>query len=77
MLPKLRKRGAVVVAARTPEAPYWEDGFEPGDVIHRLNGIPVISLDGFRARVDVLKTGAPVVVQIERDRKLRYIAFQL
>ena len=77
LLPKLRRRSAVIVAARAPEAPYWEGTFEPGDAIYAVNGTAVHTLPGLRQLVDPLEIGAPVVVQIERNGRLVYIAFQL
>lgn len=77
LLPKLRRRNAVIVAARAPEAPYWEGNFELGDAIYAVNGTSVHTLPGLRQVVDKLESGMPVVIQIERNRRLLYIAFQL
>jgi serine protease Do len=48
-----------------------------GDVIHALNGTPVTSLEGLRSALDALKPDSSVVLQIERDGKLMYAAFQM
>ena len=77
LLPQTRKPARVVVAARAPEAPYWESGFEPGDILYSLNGLPVTGLDALRARVEVLQAGDAVVFQVERHGKLRYVALRL
>lgn len=77
MMPAPRRPAHVVVAARAPEAPYWEGGFEPGDVLHSLNGLPVTGLEALRARIGALKTGDAVVFHVERDGRMRYVSFRL
>jgi len=77
MLPHLRKETGVVVAARAAAAPYWESGFLPGDVIYSINRVAIKSLAELRAAVSELKVYEPVVVQIEREGKLMYLAFEL
>lgn len=77
LLPKTRKPATVVVAARAPGAPYWEGGFEPGDILYSLNGLPVTGLDALRSRIEVLRAGDAVVFQVERDGRLRYVALRL
>jgi len=46
-------------------------------VIHGVNGITVISLDALRSAVDKLKSGDPVAMQIEREGKMMYLAFEM
>lgn len=77
MLPPLRKDGGVVVAARSIDAPHWEGGLYPGDVIYEINNKPVTSLSDIRAVLDGLKTYDPIVVQVERESQLMYIAFEV
>ena len=76
MLPDLRKKYGIVVAARAPEAPV-ATGLQPGDVIYSVNGEPVSSIDALRTALKGLKTGSSVVLQIEREGKLRFLAFAL
>ena len=78
LLAGLREQAAVVVvAARAPGAPYWEDRFEPGDVIRGVNGRSVGTLAELRRRIDTLDVGDPVAVQVERDGQRMYITFRL
>ncbi len=67
----------VIVAARAAYAAAVETGLQSGDVIHALNGNDIISLDGLRQALDKLKTGDPVVLQIERQGTLMYLAFEM
>ena len=76
-LPGLRMASGVVVAARAAYAASVETGLQTGDIIHALNRIDIISLDGLRQALDKLKTGDPVVLQIERQGRLMYLVFDM
>ncbi len=77
MLPDLRHEYGVVVAARAANAPYSGKGLEPGDVIYEINRTPTATIKALRASLDDLKSGAAVVLQVERSGKLIYIAVEL
>jgi serine protease Do len=77
MVPDLRMASGVIVAARTAFGVTIESGLETGDVIHELNGSTIISLETLNAALKQLKPGDPVVLQIERDGSLQYLAFEL
>jgi serine protease Do len=77
MVPDLRMASGVIVAARTAFGMTVESGLETGDVIHELNGITIISLETLSAGIKQLKPGDPVVIQIERDGNLQYLAFEM
>lgn len=72
-----RKLGGVLIAARSPGSPYWQAEFLPGDVIYAINGKEITSLASLRARLAELQTGDPVVVQVQRQETLRFIAFEI
>jgi serine protease Do len=76
-LPKLRRNAGVVVAGRAADAPFWETGLLPGDVIYAVNGTNVRNLDELRRELEKLAVYAPVVLQIERDSQLQFVAFEL
>jgi len=77
MVPDLRMASGVIVAARTAFGASVESGLETGDVIHGLNGVTIISLETLSAGIKQLKPGDPVVLQIERDGQLQYLAFEM
>ncbi|MFQ5864481.1 MAG: trypsin-like peptidase domain-containing protein [bacterium] len=77
MLPPLRKATGVVVATRSADAPYWQNGLLPGDVIYSINGDPIAGLVELRSAIANLKVFDPVVVQVERRGQLMFIAFEL
>jgi len=76
MFAELRRGSGVIVVARAATAGP-ESGLQSGDVIHGVNGITVISLDALRSAVDKLKSGDPVAMQIEREGKMMYLAFEM
>jgi len=76
MLPPLRLQSGVVVANR-PNLFYENDEFQPGDVIHAINGQSIASLDDLRNFVETLSIYEPVVVQVERRTGFRFITFEV
>ncbi len=77
MLPELRKQYGIVVAARAAGAEGVDVDLRPGDVIYALNNEPTSSIAALKTTVGQLKSGDPVVLQIERDGQLRYVAFEV
>jgi S1-C subfamily serine protease len=47
------------------------------DTIHGINGNAVTSVEALRAFVDALKPRSPIVLQIERNGQLIFLAFEL
>jgi serine protease Do len=73
----LRLPGGVVVLGRAADLITPDTGLETGDVIHALNTTPITSMDTLRAAVQGLKTGDPVVLQVERSDGLSYLSFEM
>lgn len=76
LAPDLRDPFGIIVAARAAGGA-GEVPLTTGDVIRTLNGEPMTTLDRLRNALTALKPGAAVVLQIQRDQKLMYIAFTL
>jgi serine protease Do len=74
---ELRIPSGVVVIARAAELLGPETGLKTGDIIHSLNSAPVDSVDSLRAALKGLKSSSPVALQIERDGKLEWLAFEM
>ena len=73
-----RVRFGVVVVATVPGAiDTREGGLDVGDVISQVNGTQVRALTDLRTTLDALKTGDPVVLQLERRDELLYLAFTI
>jgi serine protease Do len=75
LLPDLRKPYGVVVAARLANAP--NSVLELGDVIHEMNGAPVTTIAALREALDKHKAADPLVLQIEREGRLRYLSLEV
>jgi serine protease Do len=77
MVAGLRKPYGVVVAARAGESPYAGDPLQLGDVIFSVNGTAVTTIDALNKAIDGLKEGDPLVLQVQRDEKLRYLTLEM
>ncbi len=75
-MPFLRTMRGVLVVARTAGIPSGYD-FEPGDVIHSVNGEPIQNLDELRAKLSGKQRGDTVVLQLERLGRIQYCTMQL
>ncbi len=76
-LGSLRIPSGVVVVGRAADLIMPDTGLLAGDIIHQLNTTSIDSMDTLRAAVGALKTGDPVVLQVERDAGLLYVSFEL
>jgi serine protease Do len=73
----LRIPSGVVVVGRAADLILPDSGLQTGDIIHQLNITPIDSTDTLRAALNALKSGDPVVLQVERDGGLLYVSFEL
>jgi len=72
-----RIAGWVVVVGRAANLIVSDSGLQTGDIIHGLNTKLIDSVETLRSMVRDLKPGAAVVLQIERDGGLQYLAFEM
>jgi serine protease Do len=78
LLPSLRRTAGVVVASVSADTPYSQQGrLQAGDVIYMLNGKTIGSVGDLRTAVAGLKPTQSVVLQIEREGTLQYLAFRV
>jgi S1-C subfamily serine protease len=77
MLPDLRKKYGIVVAARGGDSAYSGDALQLGDVIYSVNTEPVTTVDALRKILDTFKEDEPLVLQVEREGKLRYLTLTM
>jgi serine protease Do len=76
MIDDLRDPYGIIVAARAAGAA-GEVPLATGDVIRSLNGQPMTTLDRLRTAMKAVAPGGPIVLQIQRDGKLQFVAFTL
>jgi serine protease Do len=77
MVGYLRISNGVVVIARAANLIGPDTGLKTGDVIHTVNTVPVDSVDALRRMLRALKPNAAVVLQVERDSQLQWLAFEM
>jgi serine protease Do len=77
LIPKLRRQYGLIVAAKSPEGQAQFIDLQPGDIIHAINDLTIASLTAFQNAVQELKPGDAVVLQVERDQRLLYVAFEM
>jgi serine protease Do len=75
MAQDLRDPFGIIVVARSSEGA--DIPLTTGDVIRTLNGQPMTTLERLRTALQSLPSGAPVVLQIQREQRLLYVAFTL
>ena len=74
---QLRIPNGVVVLARAAQLLGPDTGLKTGDIIHSVNQISLDSVDALRAVLKNLKPNSPVVLQVEREGELQWLAFEL
>jgi serine protease Do len=67
----------VVVVGQTAGANAAPSGLSVGDVIRAVNRTPLESVSQLRGMLHNFKPGDPVALQVERDGRLRYLAFEI
>jgi len=76
MTSELRDPFGIIVAARA-NVGGSEIPLVAGDVIRTLNGNRITTIEGLRAALRAVSSGSPVVLQIQRDQRLQFLAFTL
>jgi serine protease Do len=77
MIPGLRHEYGLIVAAKSPGGQAQFIDLQPGDIIDSVNTVPVAFIDALQSSLDDMKPGDPVVLQIERNGRFQYLAFEL
>jgi len=75
-VPMQSTAGVVVIAARAVQRRFGVD-LNAGDVIHSVNLDDVSSVDQLRTSLDKIKSGDPVVLQVEREGRVVYVGFEM
>jgi serine protease Do len=74
---KLRIATGVVIQAVQPDSPADEAGLRRGDVIHRVNRMPVTGRQDFANAIASLRNDKQVTLQIERAGQLSFVTLNL
>lgn len=77
LLPGLRHSYGLVIAAESPDSPYFGETLKVGDVIYEVNHVPAVTIRAVTSTLAALKSGDSVVIQVERDGGLMYVTLEL
>jgi S1-C subfamily serine protease len=73
----LRIPSGVIVVGRAADLILPDTGLQAGDILHKVNNMPIDSVATLRDVIKGLKTGTPVALQVERDDGLMYVSFEI
>ena len=77
LLPEFRNSYGVYVLAMSDASHSNVAGLLAGDVIHEMNGALIADPAELRDRLTRMKSGDPIALLIERDKRLMYVAFEI
>jgi serine protease Do len=77
MLASARSESGIVVLAQAAGSRTVDAGLKTGDIIREIDRTPLQTVTQLQAIVRALKPGDPVVLQVERNGKLQYLAFEM
>jgi serine protease Do len=72
-----RSDSGVLVVAQAAGFSAVDSGLEAGDIIRAVDRTPMLSMSQFLEMIHAFQSGDAVVLQIERNGKLQYLAFEM
>src|SRR5216684_2069949 len=76
-LANARSESGIVVVAQAAESRTPDTGLKTGDIIRAIDHTPLQTVSQLQTIVRALRPGDPVVLQVERNGKLQYLAFEM
>ncbi len=73
LYPDARGSDGVVIAAMSEDIDRGAWKLYPGDIVHAVNGLAIHNVEDLRTRLNEIPPDEPVVLQLERDGRFRYI----
>jgi serine protease Do len=77
LLQGIRSDSGIVVLAQAAGPTGLDTGLQAGDIIRKIDRIPLQSTSQLQEIVHKLSSGDPVVLQVERNGHLQYLAFEM
>jgi serine protease Do len=77
LMPDLRRSYGIIVAAKAPQGQAQFVDLQAGDIIHAVNNTEVADLSVFQELISGFNRGEAVVLQIERDNRFQFVAFEI
>lgn len=75
LLGPIRLPNGVVVTAKVLDSTAAAIDLVPGDIIHAVNGLDIADLETLKTQLASFHSGDAVVLQVERDGQLTFVAF--
>ena len=72
-MPDVRMPSGVVVLGQSLDLNALTGNLHAGDIIHAVNRVPIQSTEQLKSALHQLKSGDPLVLQIERQGQLQYV----
>jgi serine protease Do len=73
----LREFTGVAIVGITADLSLESGPLQPGDIIHRINADPVLTLEGLRKQLEEYKHGQHVALQVERAGQMQFIVLEI
>ncbi len=77
VLASARSESGIVVVVQVAGSRTVDTGLKTGDIIRAIGRTPLQTVSQLQAIVRELKPGDPIVLQVERNGKLQYLAFEM
>jgi serine protease Do len=77
VLARARSESGIVVVAQVAGSRTVDTGLKTGDIIRAIDRNPLQTVSQLQAIVRAVRPGDAVVLQVERDGKLQYLAFEM
>jgi len=77
LLPPVRTKNGVLVAALVGKVSSWEGDLRTGDIIISVNNVPMYDFESLKKYTDEIATGHICVVHVERAGKYKYVTLEI
>ncbi|MCH6575338.1 MAG: PDZ domain-containing protein [Bacteroidetes bacterium] len=77
LLPPVRTKNGVLVAALVGKVSSWEGDLRTGDIIISVNNVPMYDFESLKKYTDEMSTGHICVVHVERAGQYKYVTLEI
>jgi serine protease Do len=77
LLPPVRTKNGVLVAALVGKVSSWEGDLRTGDIIISVNNVPMYDFESLKKYTDEMGTGHICVVHVERGGQYKYVTLEI
>jgi len=77
LLPPVRTKNGVLVAALVGKVNSWEGDLRTGDIINSVNNVPMYDFESLKKYTDEMDSGHICVVLIERAGQYKYVTLEI